>query len=107
MEEVVGTLPKYAIDSFSEHSPGQWHGEFVVSCPVAPELAEGDLLDELAPHFPTFLRLKEACAATFELHIVVGEPGPEFFELPAHMVALLAALGANVICSSNSLPQQG
>jgi hypothetical protein len=89
-------LPKYCADSFHEHSKGCWSGEFPISCPVAPELAEGDFVDDLAPYFPQLLQLKKVYDAVFELQIAVGLPGPETFKLESHLVALLAALGATV-----------
>lgn len=89
-------LPDYCVSSFKEHSKGNWRGEFVISCPVAPNLAEGDFVDDFAPYFPNLLGLKTFYDAEFQLQIAVGAPASNFFELPSHMVALLAALGAKI-----------
>ena len=89
-------LPDYCVSSFKERSKGNWRGEFVISCPVAPNLAEGDFVDDFAPYFPNLLGLKTFYDAEFQLQIAVGAPASNFFELPSHMVALLAALGAKI-----------
>jgi hypothetical protein len=94
--EALEGLPKCCSESFQEHSKNCWSGEFPISCPVAPELAEGDFVDDVAPYFPQLLRLKKFYNAVFELQIAVGLPGPESFKLEGHLVALLAALGATV-----------
>jgi hypothetical protein len=94
-------LPKYCCESFQEHSKGFWNGEFPISCPVAPNLAEGDFVDDVAPHFPHLLRLKTFYDAKFELQIAVGPPAPESFRIDSHLVALLAALGATVEARAN------
>ncbi|HEY1053016.1 MAG TPA: hypothetical protein VGE39_24770 [Prosthecobacter sp.] len=98
-------LPEYVIKSFVEHAPGKWHGSFVVSCSEAPHLAEGDFADDLAPCFPVLLRLQRFHEATFELQVAVGPPGPEEFEFSSSMVALVAALGANLVITTSSNPR--
>ena len=89
-------LPDYCVSSFSEHSNGKWSGEFVISCPVAPHLADGDFVDDFAPYFRKLLELKTFYDAEFHLQVAVGAPASDLFELPSHMVALLAALGAKI-----------
>lgn len=101
IQEALLGLPEYSQESFREHAPGKWHGDFMISCPVAPELADGDLVDDFAPYFPVLLHLKGTYDAEFELQIAVGEPGPEQFDIPAHLVALVAVLGAS-ICVTTS-----
>jgi hypothetical protein len=100
--DAIGKLPQFVQDSFSEHSPGMWSGDFIISCPIAPKLADGDFVDDFAPHFPGLLRLKQFYDAAFELQIAVGEPGPNCFEVKSHMVALLAALGADIVCTTST-----
>lgn len=101
IQDALKGLPDYSRESFQEHSPGKWHGDFVISCPVAPELADGDFADDFAPYFPVFLYFKQRYHAEFELQIAVGAPGPEQFEIPTHLVALIASLGAS-ICVTTS-----
>lgn len=93
-------LPQYCIETFKDHGSGYWTGEFPVSCSVAPYLAEGDFVDDLAPYFPHLLRLQKFQEATFELEIAVGSPGPDTFRLPPNLVALLAALGASIVAKA-------
>jgi hypothetical protein len=102
--EVLAGLPHYSRESFAEQSPNYWYGDFVVSCPVAPELAEGDFVDDLGPYFPALLSLHQFHQATFRLQISVGEPGPDEFELSSQMVALIAALGADLRVSTSTNP---
>lgn len=102
--EALEGLPHYSRESFVEDPPQCWRGDFVISCPVAPELAEGDFIEDFAPHFRALLTLKSLYDAEFELQIAVGPPGPLSFHLPSHMVALTAALGASLRICSNSPP---
>ena len=101
IQDAIGGLPGYCSESFREHARGHWSGELVVSCPVAPEVAEGDLIDDLAQHLRVLLNLKTFYRAIFELQIAVGEPGPESFKLESHLVALLASLGATIEAVAN------
>ncbi|RYY52197.1 MAG: hypothetical protein EOO09_22055 [Chitinophagaceae bacterium] len=101
IDEALDGLPSYAKSSFTEGPPGDWRGDFIVSCPVAPKLAAGDFVDDLAPHFPLFLKLLQFYDAEFQLQIAVGPPGPDEFELPSHMLALAASLGAGLRVISN------
>jgi hypothetical protein len=96
IEDVVGNLPEYCVSSFTEAGTGLWKGQFEVSCPQAPKLAEGDFVNDLCPHFPTLLELKSMYSAKFEFRIAVGKPAEEFWNLAEHSVALLAALGASI-----------
>ena len=104
IDEALDGLPSYSRSSFVEGPPGDWHGDFIVSCPVAPSLAAGDFIDDLAPHFPSLLRLLQFYEARFLLQLAVGAPGPEEFEIPSHMVALVAVLGASIIVTSSQNP---
>jgi hypothetical protein len=105
ISDALAGLPKYCAESFREHSKGCWSGEFQITCPVAPNLADGDFEDDLAPYFPQLLRLKRRYNAAFELQIAVGAPAPEVFILKSNMVALLASLGAEVeILANQSSP---
>jgi hypothetical protein len=97
-------LPHYSRESFVQVSPGCWQGDFIVSCPVAPELAAGDFIDDLAPYFPALLNLQEFHEAAFRLQIAVGHPGPGEFCLPRQMVALVAALGADLRVTTSTTP---
>jgi hypothetical protein len=65
--EALEGLPHYSRESFAEDPPQCWRGDFVISCPVAPELAEGDFVDDFAPHFRALLTLKSLYDAQFEL----------------------------------------
>jgi hypothetical protein len=69
---------------------------FTISCAVAPELAEGDFIDDFAPYFRTLLELRKFNAAKYEFHIAVGSPAADTFDLDASSVALIAALGAPI-----------
>ncbi len=75
---------------------------FVVTCPTAPKLAEGDFVGDLSPYFPSFLRLKQFYNASFTLQISVGDPAEDFFDLESYSVALLAALGASITIINNT-----
>jgi hypothetical protein len=94
-------LPGYVTKTFQAYSKTHWSGEFKVSCPSAPHLAEGDFRVDLAPYFPKLLDLLEFYEASFELHIAVGAPAPDTFELGSNMVAMLAALGAPIMIVAN------
>ena len=100
--EAIDGLPEYCRSTFVEYESGSWWGEFVITCPVAPVVADGDFEDDFAPCFPALLKLKQFYRARFELQIAVGAPGPEVFEIPRHLVALLAALGASIIALPSS-----
>ena len=102
--DALQDLPGYVKESFVEHLPGEWHGDFEVTCPVAPKVADGDFVDDLAPYFPALLKLHKFYDASFELQISVGPPGPEDFELSSSMVAMIAALGANLIATTSTNP---
>lgn len=97
IEDVVSGLPDHCAATFKHTRGTCWFGEFRISCPIAPKLADGDFADDFAPHFPALLHLKTSHSAEYELFIAVGDPAAEFFELESHSVALLAALGASII----------
>ena len=103
--EVAGGLPDYCSSTFHEAGSGIWRGEFIVSCPVAPELADGDFVDDFSPYFPALVRLKGLYDAEFVLEVAVGEPAANSFELRSFSVALLAALGASITVYDNSTPR--
>jgi hypothetical protein len=97
ISEAVNGLPGYCTETFAP-IPGEatrWRGEFTISCPVAPELADGDLVDDFAPYFPVLLEMKRLYAAEFELEVAVGAPAPNPFRFESHTIALMAALGAS------------
>ncbi len=100
IEEVVSALPDYCGSTFVNTSEHFWFGEFMITCPVAPELAEGDFVDDFAPYFPALLRLKTFHSAVYQLIIAVGAPADTCFELESHSVALLSALGASILVQS-------
>ncbi len=103
IEAVVEDLPDYSRESFrpDPETPHLWRGEFNISCPVAPELAEGDLVDDFSPYLRELLLLKNLHEADYELIVAVGPPGPTAFHLASHTVALLAALGAKITVVQN------
>jgi hypothetical protein len=101
ISDALAGLPEYCATSFSEHAKGCWSGEFPVSCPVAPHLAAGDFVDDLAPYFPQLHGLKSFYDAIFELEIGVGKPAPDNFKLESHLVAMLASLGASIEVKAN------
>ncbi|MCP5548748.1 MAG: hypothetical protein H7A50_15385 [Akkermansiaceae bacterium] len=81
---------------FSQMADGRWRGDFIISCPVAPELAEGDFIDDFAPYFRALLELRSFNSAEYEFQIAVGSPAADTFTLDAPSVALIAALGAPI-----------
>lgn len=99
--EVVSGLPPYSASSFVQMPDGRWHGDFMVSCQVAPHLAEGDFIDDFAPYFRTLLELRTHHAAKYEFYIAVGQPAADSFDLDASSVALIAALGAPIKVRAN------
>ncbi|MDB6070051.1 MAG: hypothetical protein JWL81_1222 [Verrucomicrobiales bacterium] len=101
---VLSGLPSYSRESFVQEADGHWHGDFIISCPVAPNLVDGDFVDDFAPHFPLLLELLNFHEASFQLQIAVGNPGPEEFRLPGNMVALVAALGADLVVTTSTNP---
>ena len=72
--EVVAELPAYCSSTFRAMSGGFWRGEFAVSCPIAPKLADGDFVDDFSPHFPALIRLKGLYHADYMLEIAVATP---------------------------------
>lgn len=102
VEEVVSTLPQHSASSFKALPDGRCQGDFIISCPIAPELAEGDFVDDFAPHLRALLDLKTFHSAQYELHIAVGSPAADTFRLDATSVALLASLGASITISQNN-----
>lgn len=62
----------------------------------AENVAEGDLVDDVAPIFPELLNLKTFHDATFDFQIVVGAPHPNPFRIDSHIVAMIAALGGTI-----------
>ncbi|MCP5543090.1 MAG: hypothetical protein H7A49_04200 [Akkermansiaceae bacterium] len=94
--DVVSELPNYSASSFSQMADGRWRGDFIISCPVAPELAEGDFIDDFAPYFRALLELRSFNSAEYEFQIAVGSPAADTFTLDAPSVALIAALGAPI-----------
>lgn len=101
IQDAVAALPGYSAASFVQFADGRWHGDFIITCPVAPLLAEGDFVDNFAPYFKALLDLKTFYAAQYEFHIAVGPPSAETFDLDASSVALLAALGAPIMVRRN------
>ena len=71
---------------------------------MAPDLAAGDFIDDLAPYYAALLNLQEFREAAFRLQIAGGHPGPEEFCLPRQMLALVAALGADLIVTTSTPP---
>ena len=94
--DALKDLPDYCASTFTESGSGWWYGDFQISCPSAPKLADGDFVDDLCPYFPALLALKRFYSAEFELHIAVGSPAEEFWTLDPQSVALLAVLGASI-----------
>ena len=105
INEIVVGLPEYCSSTFHEIGGGIWKGKFEVSCPIAPELADGDFLDDFSPYFPALIRLKGLYKADYVLEIAVGSPAASSFELRSYSVALLAALGASVVVYDNTVPR--
>jgi hypothetical protein len=105
ISDVVSVLPSYSASSFVQLPDGRWHGDFTISCSVAPELAEGDFIDDFAPYFRTLLELRTFHSAKYEFHIAVGSPAAETFDLDASSVALIAALGAPIKVRKNPAEQ--
>jgi hypothetical protein len=103
IESVVEGLPGYCRESFAPlpNLRNCWRGDFEISCRVAPELAEGDLIDDFAPYLRELLLLKDLYNARYELFVAVGDPAPDRFQLGSHTVALLAALGAKIVVVQN------
>jgi len=99
LKDAVGGLPLYSQESFLEHGPGAWSGDIVFSCPVAPKVADGDMEEALALHFPALLNLKRFYEAQFELQIAVGHPAPKNFIMTSSTIAMIAALQTEVICT--------
>ena len=89
--DIVSELPDYCASTFANTRGNYWFGEFQISCPVAPKVADGDFVDDFAPYLKTFN------SAEYQLIIAVGEPANEFFEMESHSVALLSALGASIL----------
>ena len=104
--DVVRELPAYAASTFERTSGTNWYGEIPVSCPVSPRLAEGDLIDDLSLHFPVLLKLKNFHSAEFELHIAIGDPAEDYFDLESYTVALLAALGSSITIANRKWQQR-
>lgn len=107
ISEVVSGLPWYCKETFAPISgeENRWRGEFIISCPVAPEVADGDLVDDFSPYFPVLLELKNLYSAEFKLEVAVGAPGPDPFRFKSHTVALLAALGSTINIHVNNAEQ--
>jgi hypothetical protein len=103
--QAVGDLPEYCASTFAPAGNGLWNGEFIVTCPVAPALAEGDFEDDLSPHLRTLLELKRFYEAIYVLEIAVGAPAADTFELQSYSVALLAALGASITIYDQNAPE--
>lgn len=101
IEDVVSVFPSYSASSFVQLPDGRWQGDFIISCSEAPELAEGDFIDDFAPYLKTLLDLRTFHAAQYELHIAVGSPAADSFDLDASSVALIAALGAPIRVNQN------
>ena len=105
IEDVVSELPDYSASSFSQMTDGRWRGDFIISCSVAPELAEGDFIDDFAPYFRALLDLRSFNSAEYEFQIAVGSPAADSFDLDASSVALIAALGAPIKVRKNGAEQ--
>jgi hypothetical protein len=101
ISDVVSVLPSYCAASFVQLPDGRWHGDFTISCAVAPHLAEGDFIDDFAPYFRTLLELRTFHAAKYEFHVAVGFPAADTFDLDASSVAIIAALGASIKIRQN------
>ena len=102
IQDVVSVLPDYSASTFVQLSDGLWRGDFIISCPEAPELAEGDFIDDFAPYLKILLDLRTFHEAQYEFHIAVGSPAAASFDLDASSVALIAALGAPIRVNQNS-----
>jgi hypothetical protein len=100
--DVVSELPDYCSSTFIRGKGDLWFGEFIISCKVAPKLADGDFVDDFSPYFPALLRLKQFNEASFSLQIAVGSPAEEFFTLESYSVALLAGLGTSITIINNT-----
>ena len=104
VQKAIEGLPGYVKEGFVEHAPGWWHGDFEVSCPEAPHLAEGDFIDDLAPYFPALLKLQYFYDASFQMQIAVGAPEPEDFQRSSNMLAMLPVLGTNLLVTTSNNP---
>ena len=103
--EALSRLPGYSVSSFERTANGEWEGDFVVSCAVAPEFAEGDFIEDFVPYFPVLLELQQDYKARFAFEIAVGKPAANEFKLSATSVALLAALGVTITVRTNLIEQ--
>ena len=103
LQDTLKALPEYMVDSFESYDEKKWYGEFIITSPEAPELADGDLVDDLAPFFPQLLEIKKSCDVDFELHIAVGNPASDFFMIEPNIVSLLAALSAKIVITNKSM----
>jgi len=105
IKDVVSVLPSYSASSFVQLPDGRWHGDFTISCSEAPELAEGDFIDDFAPYLRTLLELRTFHSAEYEFHVAVGSPAADTFDLDASSVALIASLGAPIKVKRNPAEQ--
>lgn len=81
---------------------GKWVIEIQWSCEGAENVADGDLEDDISPHFRELLELVNIFGAKFDFQIVVGEPHPDPFKIKPQTVAMIAVLGASISARTGS-----
>jgi hypothetical protein len=91
-----------AITRTEDCGGGKWAIELQWSCEGQENLAEGDLEDDISPHFRELLSLVNIYGARFEFRIVVGEPHPDPFRIKPQTVAMIAVLGASISARTGS-----
>lgn len=91
-----------AITRTEDCGGGKWAIELQWSCEGQEDVAEGDLEDDISPHFRELLSLVNIYGAKFEFQIVVGEPHPDPFKIKPHTVAMIAVLGASISARTGS-----
>lgn len=99
-DEAMGDLV-YSEGDLAENQPGIWRVDIPFSYEGQENVADGDLEDDISPHFPDLMRAKSSSRAEIEFHIVVGGRHPDPFFLQHYTVAMIAALGAQLFIHQN------
>lgn len=86
----------YNIRNLKQLDELRWSCEIRISCAIAPDVAPGDLEEDVSPLFPSLINAKNRRGATYVLVIAIGSPHPQNFDLQPHTVAMFAALGATI-----------
>lgn len=89
-----------SLTTFQKISEDSYHLEIVITQSSSPDVADGDLHDDLREMFEELVSLQRIFGCRFELAITVGNGHPDPFFFEERVVIILAILQCKICISA-------